>query len=226
MKYRLTDEVKRPLGIFAYRIQALRDLGDVKAGDYGGYVSSEINLSHEGESWIYDDAMATGNSKVEQNAKMFNNSKIYDHAILSGNAKIYDNSEVFDNSIVFDQARMYGNSRAYGHSEIFSNAELTDVSKASQNAWVGKDVVLKGEAHVTEKTTKSPINISGLYYNVTIMDDYIAVDCMTRTREEWMKISNRELILFDGKPAVRFFDEYRDMLNTVALKHQSNTSNI
>lgn len=32
-----------------YRVQALRDFADVRAGDLGGYVEEEANLSHEGE---------------------------------------------------------------------------------------------------------------------------------------------------------------------------------
>ncbi|MDE5977041.1 MAG: hypothetical protein K2G70_01045 [Turicibacter sp.] len=31
-----------------YRIRALRDFGDVKQGDVGGYIEKEENLSHEG----------------------------------------------------------------------------------------------------------------------------------------------------------------------------------
>lgn len=37
-----------------YRIKALIDFGLVKAGDIGGCVKSESNLSHEGDCWIYD----------------------------------------------------------------------------------------------------------------------------------------------------------------------------
>lgn len=225
-KYTLTNEVKRPMGVFAYRIQALKDFSDVKAGDYGGYVSTEANLSQEGDCWIYNDAMSLENGRVEQNAKLYNNARIYGNAAIGDNARMYDNSEAFESAIIFDDAKLYSNSRAYGRCEVFGNAEMTDVSKASQQAWVGRDVVLKGEAKVTEKVSKTPIVVSGLYYNVTIMDNHLSVDCVTRTREEWMEISNRELLLFDGKPAVRFFNEYREMLNTIAKLHQSNTSNL
>ena len=65
-KYELTNEELKvidddisPYGMYStivYRIRALKDFGDVKAGDLGGYVNSEENLSHEGNCWIYDDA--------------------------------------------------------------------------------------------------------------------------------------------------------------------------
>lgn len=225
-KYRITEEVKRPMGVFAYRIQALRDFGDVKTGQYGGFVSTEINLSHEGDCWIYNDAMAIENSRVEQNAKMFDNSKLHGNAVLGGNAKMFDYAEVFESATVFDNAKLFGHSKAYGRAEIFGDAEMADMSKASHSAWVGRSVILKGQSHVTENTTVTPINISGLYYNVTVMDNHLSVDCVTKTREEWMNISDKDLLLFDGRPAVRFFNEYRDMLNVIALKHQENLTNI
>jgi hypothetical protein len=39
-----------------YRIEALRDFGDVKKGDFGGYVSAEANLSEEGDAWVSGNA--------------------------------------------------------------------------------------------------------------------------------------------------------------------------
>lgn len=55
-KYRLTDE-KIIVGCRTlYRIQALRDFGDVKEGEFGGWIESEKNLSHEGDACVYGDA--------------------------------------------------------------------------------------------------------------------------------------------------------------------------
>ncbi len=39
-KYQLTDETQNYYGKTLYRIQALKDFGDVKAGDKGGWVES------------------------------------------------------------------------------------------------------------------------------------------------------------------------------------------
>lgn len=35
-----------------YSIRALRDFGDVKAGDFGGWIESEDNLSQAGDCWV------------------------------------------------------------------------------------------------------------------------------------------------------------------------------
>lgn len=51
-KYVLTDEVIEFNGIKLYRIRALKDFKDVKAGDLGGYVESEDNLSQSGTYYI------------------------------------------------------------------------------------------------------------------------------------------------------------------------------
>ena len=52
-KYKLTDDtVTLANGTVLHRIRALEDFGRVKAGDLGGYIQSEDNLSHEGDCWV------------------------------------------------------------------------------------------------------------------------------------------------------------------------------
>ena len=55
-KYELTEEkITLNENQTLYRIKALKDFGDVKAGDLGGFVESEKNLSQDGNCWISDD---------------------------------------------------------------------------------------------------------------------------------------------------------------------------
>ena len=56
-KYELTEETVIVSGKTLYRIRAVRDFGSVKAGDLGGYIEKEENLSHCGEAWVSDNAM-------------------------------------------------------------------------------------------------------------------------------------------------------------------------
>lgn len=85
-KYRLRTEdgivVNENSGIKAYRIEALRDFGDVKKGDIGGYIRDEDNLINDvqDESWVYDDAIVHGINRVE------GNSQVRDNAIVSSSA--------------------------------------------------------------------------------------------------------------------------------------------
>ena len=61
-KYKLTEECKEHFGRKLYRIKALIDFGDVKAGDLGGYIESEKNLSHNDNCWVYGNARVYGNA--------------------------------------------------------------------------------------------------------------------------------------------------------------------
>jgi hypothetical protein len=51
-----------------FRIRALRDFGDVRAGDIGGYIESELNLSHDGNAWVFGNARVSGDAWVSGNA--------------------------------------------------------------------------------------------------------------------------------------------------------------
>ena len=86
MKYKLTDQTIKHWGRTLHRIQALKDFGDVKAGDIGGWIESERNLSQNGDCWIYDEA------------KVFDDAQVFGDAKVSGNAEVYYDAKVFDNT--------------------------------------------------------------------------------------------------------------------------------
>lgn len=50
----------------AYRIKVLKDFGNVKKGDLGGYIEKEENLSHDRNAWVFE------------------NAKVYDSAVIKG----------------------------------------------------------------------------------------------------------------------------------------------
>ena len=63
-KYELTPETRRYAGIVLYRIRALRDFVDVRAGDLGGWAVDLICISHMGDDWVYGDEMAFKRCRV------------------------------------------------------------------------------------------------------------------------------------------------------------------
>ena len=75
-KYRLTEETTKVGNRPLYRIQALRDFGNVKEGDIGGYIESEKNLSQDGNAWVSGDARVYGNACVYGNARVYGNADI------------------------------------------------------------------------------------------------------------------------------------------------------
>lgn len=80
-KYRLSQETVNVDDIKLYRIIALRDFGDVKAGDLGGFIQDEYCLSHEGDCWIYRDVT----SEV-LNGRLRGSSVVMGFSSISGNS--------------------------------------------------------------------------------------------------------------------------------------------
>ena len=103
-KYEITDiaHEKYP---FLHRIRALRDIGsEVKAGDLGGFVESESNLSFEpgDDAWIFHDAIAAGEGCVDQG------SVLRDRAVVCGCAYVSHKTEMSGDSRVEDDAYIRG----------------------------------------------------------------------------------------------------------------------
>lgn len=63
-----------------YRICALRDFGSVHAGDVGGYIECEHNLSQVGNAWVCGDAW------VYDNARVYGDARVCGNAWVCGNA--------------------------------------------------------------------------------------------------------------------------------------------
>ena len=102
-KFELTTDTKMLFGRKLFRIKALISFGDVTAGDLGGYVEKEENLSHDGNAWVF------GNAKVSDNAKVSGEAKVSGNAEVSGNVWVSGNAKVSGNAWVFGEARVSGN---------------------------------------------------------------------------------------------------------------------
>ena len=92
-KYELTDETIEVYGTALHRIKALKDFGNVKKGELGGYVESERNLSQEGNCWVCGNAKVCGNAEVCGNAKVYGNAWVYGNAEVCGNARVYGDAD-------------------------------------------------------------------------------------------------------------------------------------
>lgn len=91
-KYILTDETIEVYGNTLHRIKAIKDFGDVKSGDLGGFIEKEENLSHGDLCWV------CGYAKVYGDAKVCGNALVYGDAEVSGNALVYGYAKVCGNS--------------------------------------------------------------------------------------------------------------------------------
>ena len=151
MKYELMPSDREGF----YRVKALRDFNDVKKGDIGGYIEGEKNLSHDGNCWIYDNAV------VRDNARVFGNAIIRDNAVVHGDARIYDyvivcdNAEVCGAAVVCNSANVYHNARVFGNAIIRNNAvvhgdaRIYDYVIVCDNADVHGEVYICGDAMIS-----------------------------------------------------------------------------
>ncbi|EJF79119.1 hypothetical protein [Bartonella doshiae] len=142
-KYEFTNETKQVYDADTrqpkhfYRIRALRDFDDVKAGDLGGFIEKEDNLSHDGNCWVYDNAIVSYGAIVSENAKIRN------EAIVADDAKVYGNV------IVSDKAKIYGrDTHVYGNAKVFDNACVSGTMWFREKGWVYGKCVVNGNAKV------------------------------------------------------------------------------
>lgn len=119
-KYELTDETEVISGVILHRIRSLVDIDKhhVKAGDLGGFIEKEWNLSHEGAAWVANDARVCDNARVSDNAL------IRDLAEVGDNAEVYEDAVICDSSAVYGNAKVCGDTLVSGGIDIEYNAEI------------------------------------------------------------------------------------------------------
>jgi hypothetical protein len=113
MKYKIRYDLSKTLlnGTIVYRIEYVRDVLNrhitIKAGDLGGWIQSEHNLSQMDDSLIYDNAQVCG------------------EALVCGEARVCDNAQVYGKALVCENAQVYGEARVYGEAEVYGEARVT-----------------------------------------------------------------------------------------------------
>lgn len=124
-KYELTNEYIIYLGRKLYRIKALKNFGNVKIGELGGYIEKEDNLSQYDNAWVYGDT------------RVFDEAIVKDNAMVYGEAIVKDNAIVGGNAIVKDKTWVFGNARIKGNAWIESNADYLNISSLdSYNSYI------------------------------------------------------------------------------------------
>lgn len=154
-KYELTEEtITLFKDYMLYRIKALRDFGDIKAGDLGGYIEKESNLSHNGDAWLYEDAMVYGDAQVYGNALVYGEAEVYGEARIYGEAEVYGNAYVSGNANVFGNAHVYGDAHVcgdvtvHGNAHVCDNAEVDEIAQVCGEAMVYGNALVRGNALV------------------------------------------------------------------------------
>jgi len=154
LKYELIEHNEGPLytGLLIYRVKALRDFADVKAGDIGGYVNGPDNLSQNGNCWVYD------------------NGKLYDNSKVSCNAQVRHNATMMSNARISDNVKLLNNARISNNAKIYGNVVIKDDAIIMENAILNHDVVVSGHSLVSGNAS--------IYNNVTISGAVSIKDCV------------------------------------------------
>lgn len=184
LKYEFTGEESTYNGNTVRRIRAIRDFGNIKAGDLGGWLEKEENLSHRGNCWvadnatvrgdarILDDAVVSGNATVYGRAIIRDGACVYDEALLYGNASICGNAQVYGDSTVYesaevnDSAKIFGEAKVYGNAQIYEDASIYGLAKVFENAKVhgfssfGERILIGSDGNIEEY--RDYMSISGL----------------------------------------------------------------
>lgn len=138
-KYEVTDIVHWQYP-FLHRIRALRNIGDkVKAGDLGGFVESEQNLSFEpgDEAWLFDDAICCNEARVDKNSILKDNAKASDQAYITGSASLSCMAKAADRAYICG-ARLSFGCMALG------KAMIAPSYKTGRAPMLGGDIVIYG----------------------------------------------------------------------------------
>jgi hypothetical protein len=179
-KYELIPSDKEGL----YRIKALRNFGDVKKGEIGGYVSGEHNLSHSGLCWIYDDAKVYDDALVSANAKVYDNARLYDKAVVCENAEVCGSAWVYGSATIDGNAVVCGDAEVHGDAHVYDTAIIDGFADIDGNVVVCGDAVIKKDCdYQVYKNSWS----SGRYFIWTRSNNMWKVGCFYGTGEELIK---------------------------------------
>lgn len=185
MKYILTDETIVICGKILHRIQACIDFNGVKAGDKGGFVESEGNLSHEGDSWVYGNTMVYGNARVFENAMVCENAmvlgyaEVYKNAIVCGNACVYGEARVYENAVISENAWACGNARIYENAIIRGDADV------SGNAEICGDAEIKSSNDIASISNFGTTNRTTTFFRSQNGDVLVKCGCFFGNLEEF-----------------------------------------
>lgn len=166
-----------------YRIKALIDIPKhgVLAGDVGGFVASENNLSQNGSAWVADDA------KLYENARIYGDTLLKDEARVYGEAWIKGDVVISNNSRIHDNAYIDGDVRISGTCEIFESARITGRVSLEGN------VNVLGKAQVRDSFIKDSVRIQGsaLITDSTIGNCSIITD---DAKVRWSKLKDNAYV--------------------------------
>ena len=147
-KYELTTDSITVMGVELFRIKSLISFADVQAGELGGYIEKEENLSQSGDWWIYDVACVFGNAIVGENARVHEKALVYENAKIHGNANIWGYPKILGNARIYGNSKVYGYALVEGDASVYGNAKICEDSSVFGSSTIYGNAKICGSAHV------------------------------------------------------------------------------
>lgn len=228
-KYELTSETSQYVGHILHRIKALKDFGSVKAGELGGWIESEENLSQTDNAWVYnnakvfDKARVYGDAAVSDDATVYGDAKVYDKAIVYGEALICGAAEVCGKVEVFDMVRVYGTARVCGDAWVFGDACICGEAVVFGRIAVYGGVKIMGNAKVSSNKDYIVFKnfwSSGRYFTWTRSNNMWSVGCFYGTGEELI-----EKAYIDSNTSGREYERVVRYVESILADEKKETSN-
>lgn len=208
-KYEMTTATIEHEGRTLSMVKAIKDFGDVKAGDFGGFIEKEENLSHLGDAWVADKAKVYDNAAVRGDAKVFENAEIYDKAQVIGKSQVYGNAKVYDKAFIYNEAKVYDEAKVYGNAQVCENGKVYGEAEIGGYAQVCE----KGEVYGEHKQSEGKITVDILSEKLTNWLDKQVADLTYGKR-----ILTIEPSSYDDKisadTVLKAFNEYCDMVKS------------
>ena len=124
------------------RIRALTDIPmhGVRAGDYGGWVSSTHTTAGQPRiaptAWLGGDASLCGEARLLDHALVKGRAVIQGHALVCQGAIVRGQATVTDNARITGRAHIHGSARICGHATITERAQVFSDAVVSDNAYI------------------------------------------------------------------------------------------
>ena len=209
LKYRLLLSDRCVIdGVTLYRIQALKDFGDVKAGDLGGYIADSSQLSQNGNCWIYSKSNKLVSGRVIENAIINSlgsnrDSIINGDVFICGNSKILNDVDIFGSVDIFSSVISSKASKIKGFED-----EITIIDGTYSSISISDSIVLGSNIK-----TRVPIEFKDAYIINAIIGKS-SNDCKVfrisndKTIAVYNSFYNAKKITYSDKGRLRFFGEF------------------
>lgn len=202
--YKLSDEAKTThWGTVLHRIVATTTFTlacdiTINAGDVGGWIEKESNLSDN--AWVSDEAEVYNQARVSNNALISGNARVYGNALVYGNARISGDAQVFGDALISGNAQVSDHAKVYGDADVFGDAEIYDDAK-----------VMNISDYLVFKNNWS----SGRYFTWTKSNDKWTVGCFYGTGDELIKKAYA-----DSEDSGKHYEAYVKLVETLKNMEQ------